>query len=66
MFVYGRYDKKSIEERKTLIWRNFIIYWTSKKIYSVNDGLSPMVKRNLYYDSIEQAAEHEQVITMKD
>ena len=56
--LYGRYDTKkmSIEELKTLIWRHFIIYWSNRRICSVNGGLPPMVKRKQYYDSLEQAA----------
>ena len=56
--LYGRYDTKkvTIEERKTLIWRYFIIYWNTRRICSANGGLPPMVKRKQYYDSLEQAA----------
>ena len=55
------YDRRNttemtIEELKTLIWRYFIIYWNNRRICSVNGGLPPMVKRQRYYDSLEQAA----------
>ena len=56
--LYGRYDteKMTTEELKTLIWRYFISYWNNRRICSANGGLPPMVKRQQYYDSIEEAA----------
>lgn len=56
--LYGRRNtaEMTIEELKTLIWRYFIIYWNNRRICSVNGGLPPMVKRQQYYDSLEQAA----------
>ena len=55
--LYGRYDTKqmTIEELKTLIWRNFIIYW-NRRICSANGGLPPMTKRKKYYESLGQVA----------
>ena len=54
--LYGRYDteKMSVEELKTLIWRYFISYWNHRRICSANGGLPPMVKRQLYYDTINE------------
>ncbi len=56
--LYGRYETKKmkIKELKTLIWRYFIIYWNTRRICSTNGGLSPMLKRKQYYQSLEQAA----------
>ena len=56
--LYGRYNTKqmSIEERKTLIWRYFIVYWNTRRICSANGGLPPMLKRKQYYESLGQAA----------
>ena len=56
--LYDRYDTEnmSVEELKTLIWRYFISYWNHRRICSANDGLPPMVKRQLYYQSINYAA----------
>lgn len=56
--IYGRYDTKkmTISELKTLIWRYFIVYWNNRRICSANGGLPPMVKRQLYYDSLASAA----------
>ena len=56
--LYDRYDTEnmSVEELKTLIWRYFISYWNNRRICSANDGLPPMVKRQLYYQSINNAA----------
>lgn len=56
--LYGRYDTKrmTISDLKTLIWRYFIIYWNNRRICTANGGLPPMVMRQQYYDSLEQAA----------
>ena len=56
--LYGRRNtaEMTIEELKTLIWRYFIIYWNNRRICSANGGLPPMVKRQQYYDSLEQVA----------
>ena len=56
--LYGRYDTEnmSVEELKTLIWRYFFSYWNNRRICSANGGLPPMVKRQLYYQSLKQAA----------
>ena len=56
--LYGRYDteKMSTEELKTLIWRYFISYWNNRRICSANGGLPPMVKRQLYYQALIDAA----------
>ena len=55
---YGRYDteKISVDELKTLIWRYFISYWNLRRICSANDGLPPMLKRQLYYENLNKAA----------
>ena len=56
--LYGRYDttKMTVEQLKTLIWRYFISYWNNRRICSANGGLPPMVKRQRYYDSLQDAA----------
>lgn len=56
--LYGRYNTKkmTIEELKTLIWRYFIVYWNTRRICSANGGLPPLLKRKLYYESLEQTA----------
>ena len=56
--LYGRYDTSSmtVEQLKTLIWRYFMSYWNNRRICSANDGLPPMVKRQQYYDSLQDAA----------
>lgn len=56
--LYGRYDttRMTIEQLKTLIWRYFISYWNNRRICSANGGLPPMVKRQRYYDSLQDAA----------
>ena len=55
---YGRYDTTSmtVEQLKTLIWRYFVSYWNNRRICSANGGLPPMVKRQQYYDSLQDAA----------
>ena len=56
--LYGRYDttKMTVEQLKTLIWRYFISYWNNRRICSANGGVPPMVKRQRYYDSLQDAA----------
>ena len=56
--LYGRYDttKLTIEQLKTLVWRYFISYWNNRRICSANGGLPPMVKRQLFYDSLQTVA----------
>ena len=56
--LYDRYDteKMSTDELKTLIWRYFISYWNNRRICSANGGLPPIIKRQRYYDSLEEAA----------
>ena len=56
--LYGRYNTREmmIEDLKTLIWRYFIIYWNNRRICTANGGLPPMVKRQRYYESLQQAA----------
>jgi len=56
--LYGRYDisAMTVEQLKTLIWRYFISYWNNRRICSANGGLSPMVKRQQYYASLQMAA----------
>ena len=55
---YDRDDTESmtIAELKVLIWRHFISYWNNRRIFTTNDGLPPMVKRQRYYESLMQAA----------
>lgn len=56
--IYGRYDasKITVDEMKTLIWRYFISYWNNRRICSANGGLPPMLKRQQYYCSLQDAA----------
>ena len=56
--LYGRYDTTTmtVEQLKTLIWRYFISYWNNRRICSANGGLPPMVKRQRYYDSLQNVA----------
>ena len=56
--LYGRYDTTAmtVEQLKTLIWRYFISYWNNRRICSANGGLPPMIKRQKYYDSLQEAA----------
>lgn len=56
--LYGRYDATAmtVEQLKTLIWRYFISYWNNRRICSANGGLPPMIKRQKYYDSLQEAA----------
>ena len=55
---YDRYDTAAItvEQLKTLIWRYFISYWNNRRICSANGGVPPMVKRQQYYDSLQESA----------
>lgn len=56
--LYGRHDteKMTVDEVKTIIWRYFISYWNNRRICSANGGLPPIIKRQRYYDSLEEAA----------
>lgn len=56
--LYGRYDTTSMtaEQLKALIWRYFISYWNNRSICSADGGLPPMVKRQQYYASLQDAA----------
>ena len=56
--LHGRYDATAmtVEQLKTLIWRYFISYWNNRRICSANGGLPPMIKRQKYYDSLQEAA----------
>ena len=56
--LHGRYDTTAmtVEQLKTLIWRYFISYWNNRRICSANGGLPPMIKRQKYYDSLQEAA----------
>ena len=56
--LYGRYDTSTmtVEQLKTLIWRYFISYWNNRRICSANGGLPPLIKRQLYYDSLQKVA----------
>ena len=51
--LYGRYDteKMTVAEVKELIWRYFMSYWNNRRICSSNEGLPPLLKRKMYYDS---------------
>ena len=55
--LYDRYNTETmtIEELKVLIWRYFISYWNNRRICSANGGLPPIIKRQRYYQSLEQA-----------
>lgn len=55
--LYNRYNasKMKVETMRTLIWRYFISYWNNRRICSANGGLPPMVKRQQYYLSLEDA-----------
>lgn len=56
--LYDQYDteKMTTDELKTVIWRCFISYWNNRRICAANGGLSPMVKRQQYYDSLKESA----------
>ena len=56
--LYGRYDTTTmtVEQLKTLIWRYFISYWNNRRICSANGGLPPLIKRQQYYASLQEAA----------
>uniref|UniRef100_UPI00258DA3F7 integrase core domain-containing protein n=1 Tax=uncultured Bacteroides sp. TaxID=162156 RepID=UPI00258DA3F7 len=56
--LYDRYDteKMTTGELRTIIWRYFISYWNNRRICSANGGLPPMIKRQQYYDSLQEAA----------
>ena len=46
----------TVEELKEMVWRYFMSYWNNRRICTANGGLPPMVKRQKYYASIENAA----------
>lgn len=46
----------TVAELKIMIWRYFISYWNNRRICSSNHGLPPMVKRQRYYETIENMA----------
>ena len=56
--IYGRYktEKMTVAELKKLVWRYFMSYWNNRRICFANDGLPPKVKRQQYYDSVNQVA----------
>lgn len=56
--LYDRYDTEqmTVDELKILIWRYFLSYWNNRRIYSVNGGLPPMLKRRRYNESLEMTA----------
>ena len=56
--LYDRYntEKMSVEDVRTIIWRYFMSYWNNRRICSANDGLSPMVKRQRYYEAMARVA----------
>ena len=55
---YDRYDteKMTVTELKELIWRYYMRYWNNRRICSANDGLPPLVKRQQYDSSLQEAA----------
>lgn len=55
---YGRINTKrlTVAQLKTLIWNYYMSYWNNRRICSANGGLPPVVKRKLYYDSLQSAA----------
>ena len=57
--LHDRYDteKMTVTELKELIWRYYMSYWNNRRICSANDGLPPMVKRQQYYSSLQEAAQ---------
>ena len=56
--LYGRIrtENYTVEELKEMVWRYFMSYWNNRRICTANGGLPPMVKRQKYYASIENAA----------
>lgn len=56
--LYDRVNTEdlTVEELKVMIWRYFISYWNNRRICTANGGLSPMIKRHRYYDSLQLAA----------
>lgn len=56
--LYGRYDteKMSVAEVKELIWRYFMSYWNNRRICSSNEGLPPLIRRRMYYESEKDMA----------
>lgn len=56
--IYGRYDTKkmSMNAVKSLVWRYFMSYWCNRRICSAIGGIPPAVKRQRYYDNLQQAA----------
>ncbi len=48
-----KYDTENmtVAEVKELIWRYFMSYWNNRRICSSNEGLPPLIKRRMYYDS---------------
>ena len=56
--LYDRYntEKMSVEDVRTIVWRYFMSYWNNRRICSANDGLSPMVKRQRYYEATARVA----------
>ena len=52
--LYGRYttEELTVEELKVLVWIYFISYWNNWRNCTNNGGLSPMIMRQGYYDSI--------------
>ena len=50
---YGRYDteKMTVAEVKELIWRYFMGYWNNRRVCTSNEGLPPLIKRRMYYES---------------
>lgn len=55
--IYGRCttERMALKER-TSIRGYFISYWNNRRIWSANEGLPPMVKRQRYYESLGYAA----------
>ena len=55
---YSRKDKPenyTVEELQTKIWRYYMSYWNNRRICFANGGLSPSLKRHLYYQSFKKA-----------
>ena len=51
-----RTENYTVEELKEMVWRYFMSYWNNRRICTAKGGLPPMVKRQKYYASIENAA----------
>lgn len=56
--LYGRHDteKMPVHEVKALVWRYYMSYWNNRRICTSIGGVTPMMKRQQYYASIEAVA----------